>query len=126
MKGPKQTATQVKSSAKRGYERGRRGVVYVITSDKIIQAVLTGAVTGFVFSVNEGFAAYIQRWVVDASGVFVPTKLIAALGAVLVFVGAYYADQHTEEWREYVRDVTGEETAEDTASAEDVTGESKG
>lgn len=112
-------------AGKRGYKRGRKGIIYVLTSDKIIQAVLTGAVTGVVFSVNEGASTYVQLWIQQATGFFVATKLIAAIGATLVFMAAYWADQNTEEWREYVEDVTGEETADDTASEEDVTGEEK-
>jgi hypothetical protein len=126
------TGSQVKeacrSTADRcraGYERGRKGIVYVITSDKIIQSVLTGAVTSVIFSFNEGVATYLQRAFVGITGVFVPVKFLAGLGAMGVFIVAYYADQHTEEWREYVRDTTGEDVSEDTASEQDVTGEEK-
>jgi len=110
---------------KQGYGRSKRGFVYVITSDKIIQAVLTGSVTFVIFSVNEGIAAYIQLWLTSLTPFFVPVKIIASVGGVAVFAAAYWADQHTEEWREYVREKTGADTAEDTASEEDVTGEEK-
>jgi len=108
-----------------GYERGRKGIVYVITSDKIIQSVLTGSVVSVIFSFNEGIAAYAQRAFVASTGVFIPVKFLAGIGAMLVFILAYYADQHTDEWREYVREATGEDVSEDTASEQDVTGEEK-
>lgn len=114
-----------KSYARSGYKRGKQGIVYVITSDKVIQAVLTGSVVGVVLSLNEGLSAYVQRWLVAALDVFIPVKLVAAVGSAMVFVLAYWADQNTEEWREWVREKTGEDTSEDTASAEDVTGEEK-
>lgn len=116
---------RAKEGAHRGYKRGRRGFVIFITSDKILQAVLTGAVTSVVFSLNEGVAAYFQRWLSGAVPVFVPVKIYAALGAMVVVVIAYHADRHTEGWREYVREATGEQTAEDTASEQDVAGDGK-
>ena len=108
-----------------GAKRGRKGLVVFVTSDKIIQAVLTGSVTSVVFSFNEAIAAYVQRVLARVVPVFVPVKLYAAIGAALIVLVAYWADIHTEEWREYVRDKTGEETADDTASDEDVSGEAK-
>lgn len=108
-----------------GYRRGRKGMVIFITSDKVIQSVLTGAVTAVVFSLNEGVATYVQRVIGPVLPVFVPVKIIAAVGAMIVFVLAYYADRHTDEWREYVREATGEEPAQDTDSEEDVAGEEK-
>ncbi len=119
---------RIKNAGKRGREyakRGRRGFVVFITSDKILQAILTGSVTAVVFSTNEAVAAYFQRWLRGFVPFYVPVKMYAAFGAAIVVMLAYYADRHTEEWREYVREKTGEETAEDTASEEDVAGESK-
>lgn len=113
------------AACKAGYKRGRKGIVIFITSDKVIQSVLTGSVTAIVFSVNEGIAAYIQRALSRVVPFYLPVKIVAALGAVVVFMGAYWADRHTEQWRDYVREATGEKTAEDTASDEDVTGEKK-
>lgn len=111
--------------ARRGYKRGRKGFVIFITSDKILQAVLTGAVTSVVFSLNEGIAAYFQRWLSGAVPVFVPVKIYAAIGAMVVVVAAYHADRHTDEWRNYVRQKTGEITSDDTASDQDVAGDDK-
>jgi len=126
MGDPDKTRTQRgKEACVRGYKRGRKGIVYVITSDKIIQAVLTGSVTSIIFSFNEGVAAYLQRAFVGATAIYVPVKFIAVFGALVTFIVTYYADQHTEAWRSYVRDVTGEEPSTDTASNDDVTGESK-
>jgi len=126
---PREWATgrgkRVGSACKSGYKRGRKGIVIFITSDKVIQSVLTGSVTAIVFSLNEGIAAYIQRGLSRIVPFYLPVKIVAALGAVVVFIGAYWADRHTEEWRDYVREATGEETAEDTASDQDVTGEDK-
>jgi hypothetical protein len=116
---------RIKDGSEKAYKRGRKGVVIFITSDKVIQSVLTGAVTAFVFSLNEGVAAYFQLLLKPYVPVYVPVKIYAAVGAILLFMAAYWADRNTDEWREYVRETTGEETAEDTAADEDVTGESK-
>jgi len=123
--GSRPRREQVRGVALRGYERSRKGFVYVITSDKIIQSVLTGSVTAVIFSINDGVSAYFQLWLSGATGLFIPVKIVAAIGAVIVFVLAYYADQHTEEWRSFVREKTGEDTSDDMASNEDVTGEEK-
>lgn len=116
---------RVKRGSKAAYKRGRRGVVVFITSDKVIQAVLTGAVTGFIFSLNEGVAAYFQLLLKPYVPFYVPVKIYAAVGAIGLFVLAYFADRNTDEWRAYVREATGEATAEDTASEQDVAGEAK-
>lgn len=121
----KLTLERVKERGRHHAERGKKGFVVFITSDKILQAILTGSVTAVVFSVNEAAAAYVQRWLAGVLPFFVPVKMYAAIGAIIVVVLAYYADRNTEEWREYVRDKTGEETAEDTASDEDVAGDEK-
>ena len=116
---------RVKRGSKAAYKRGRKGFVIFITSDKVIQSVLTGAVTAFVFSINEGVAAYFQLLLRGVVPLYVPVKMYAAGGAIMLFMAAYWADRNTEEWREYVREATGEDTAEDTAADEDVTGEKK-
>lgn len=116
---------RVKRGSKAAYKRGRRGIVIFITSDKVIQSVLTGAVTGFIFSLNEGVATYFQLLLRGVVPLYIPVKMYAAVGAILLFIAAYWADRNTEEWREYVREATGEATAEDTAADEDVTGEKK-
>lgn len=116
---------RAKNACKSGYKRGRRGLVVFVTSDKIIQAMLTGAVTGVVFSGNEAVAAYVQRLLRPYVPVFVPVKLYAAVGAAIAVVLLYWADRHTDEWRSYVREATGEEPASDTASEEDVAGGEK-
>jgi|APHM01.1.fsa_nt_gi hypothetical protein len=108
-----------------GYKRGRRGFIYVVTSDKIIQSVLTGSLTSALLSINEGVAVFVRGWITALIGGFVPVKIVASVGAALIFVAAYWADSNTEAWREWVRQTTGEEPAEDTAADEDVTGEQK-
>lgn len=115
-------ATEVSKS---GYKSARRGFVVFITSDKILQAVLTGAVTAVVFSLNEGIAAYFQRLLAGVVPVFVPIKMYAAIGAAIIVIGAYYIDRNTDEWREYVREKTGEAVSDDSASDEDVAGDEK-
>lgn len=116
---------RAKSGCKNAYKRGRRGVVIFVTSDKVIQSVLTGSVTGFIFSLNEGVAAYFRLLLKPWTPFYIPVKIYAAVGAALLFMVAYWADSNTEEWRTYVREVTDEETAEDSASDEDLTGEQK-
>lgn len=116
---------RVKRGSKKVYKRGRRGIVIFITSDKVIQSVLTGAVTGFIFSLNEGVAAYFQLLLKPWVPFYIPVKIYAAGGAIGLFVLAYFADRNTDEWRAYVREATGEDSAEDTVSEEDVAGEAK-
>lgn len=116
---------RVKRGSKAAYKRSRRGIVIFITSDKVIQSVLTGAVTGFVFSINEGVAAYFQLLFRPWVPVYVPVKIYAAVGATLLFMLAFWADRNTEAWREYVREATDEETATDTAADEDAAGGAK-
>jgi hypothetical protein len=100
-------------------------LVYLITSDKILQAILTGSVTGFVLSTNEALAAYVQLLLRPVVPFYVPVKLYAAVGTLVLLPLAYYADRNTDAWRESVRNVTGEDVSEDTATDEDVTGEQK-
>lgn len=116
---------RVKDGSKAAYKRGRKGAVYFITSDKIIQAGLTSSSIGVFLSWNEAVAAWIQRLLAPYLPFYVPVKFYAGIGALLLASAFFWADRHTDEWREYVRETTGEETAEDTATDEDVTGESK-
>lgn len=93
--------------------RSKKTAVYVITSEKVIQAVLTGSVVGAVTSWFEGTSVLISRSVVNVLGVFVPAKWILTLWLLGLFAAALWADNHTEEWRELVEEATGEEAAED-------------
>lgn len=99
----------------RWWRRFRKAAVYFITSDKIIQAVMTG-----------GVVAIIQYWgvvTVEAANVLLaltPLPRVPQAVAVLVLmhtaVGiAFWADHHTEEWRQLVEATTGEEAADDEA-----------
>jgi hypothetical protein len=92
-------------------DRLLRAVVHLVTAETTIQAVVTASLTGVVFSFNEGVSAYLQRWFRAATGWWVPVKLVAAVGAAVILVGAVYVDQHTDEWRAFVADATGEEQA---------------
>lgn len=107
----------MKEKNKERARKARRGIVYIATSDDVLQAMMYSALTAFFFSVNEGIAVYISRWLA-AHIVFVPAKLIAAFGTLVLFVIAYTAKMNTDEWREFVRDATGEDEAVEKAAQE--------
>lgn len=109
----KSRRSRVRARARKEARRGGKGLVYFITSDKILQAVLTGAVTGVIFSANEGIAEYFQIALESYVPFYIPVKIYASFGAIMLVVVAYYADTHTEQWRDYVR-----ETAEEVVSGE--------
>lgn len=104
---------RVRTAAQHGGKRCKRGVVQVITSEKVIQAFLTGSVTGAVVSFFEGTAVIATGAVQGVFGVFIPAKWILAVFLLFVFYAAYWADNHTEEFRELVEEATGEEAAQD-------------
>lgn len=116
---------RVVRGSKRAYKRGRRGIVVVITSDKIIQAGVSSSFIGVFLSWNEAVAAWVQRLLAPYLPFFVPVKFYAGFGALLLAAAFVWADRNTDAWRDYVREATGEDTAEDTASDEDVAGEKK-
>lgn len=107
----------MKEKNKERARKARRGIVYIATSDDILKAIMYSALTGFFFSTNEGIATYISRWFAG-NFFFIPTKLIAAIGSALLFVLAYKAKMNTDEWREFVRDATGEDEAVEKAAQE--------
>jgi len=121
----RRAARYCKDAGKRHGKRARAGIVIFLTSDKIIQAILTGAVTGVVFSSNEAIASYVQLALRPIVPFYVPVKLYAAIGATVLVVAAYHIDRRTDEWRSWVRNTTGEETATDSAADEDVAGDPK-
>ena len=121
----RQRAERYGRAGSRHRRRAWKGLVYLITSDKILQAILTGSVTGFVLSTNEAVAAYVQLLLRPVVPFYVPVKLYAAVGTLVLLPMAYYVDRNTDKWRESVRNVTGEDVSEDTATDEDVTGEQK-
>lgn len=116
---------RIKDGSKAAYKRGRKGIVVAITSDKMIQAGVSTSFIGVFLSWNEAVAAWIQRLLAPYLPFYVPVKFYAGIGALLLATAFFWADRNTDEWREYVRETTGEETAEDTATDEDVAGEQK-
>lgn len=109
--------SDAKRTAKRGTRKTKRGIVWFVTWGKFIQALLTGSVIGAITSFGEGLSIYIRILVNEATGLYVPAKLYLAVLLVGLFFWALWADNNTEEWRDMVEDVTGEEAADDDPDA---------
>lgn len=105
---------RAKRRGKREAKRARRGLVFLITSDKVIQAMLTSSITSVVFSFNEGVASYVQLGLEPYVPFYIPVKIYGSLGAALLVVICFWADRNTEKWRDGVREATGEEVADDS------------
>lgn len=108
---------RVRDASARGARRGakacKRGIVEVITSEKIIQAGLTSALFGAMSFYIEGVAVYAQMLVAELLGILVHAKVIGGTALIGVFWLFYWADRNTERFRELVEEATGEEAAED-------------
>lgn len=90
----------------------KKRFVYVITKDKTIQAVMTAAVFAIFDKSLTAVAQGVSLLLLDGPGVAVSTNILVALLMVLVFGAAMWADYHTEAFREWVEEKTGEEAAE--------------
>lgn len=89
-------------------------VVYVATSEKFIQSVLSGSAFAIIAK-TVVLLAIITNWIIYY--VFhqtLPRDMISLPVVVLVFGAAFWADNHTEWFRAWVAEETGEEPAEDT------------
>lgn len=107
------------SAGKRAGKRSKKGVVYFVTSDKVIQSMMTGSVVGAVSKMVEGWGA-IAAWATRlATGVAPPPQFYTSVLLLGLFYAAWLANENTEEWREWVADATGEETADDDGSTGD-------
>lgn len=87
--------------------KGKKGFVYFITSDKVIQAVMTASAFAVVASAIENFALLTNAFI------GLPKPTIVLVSMIVVFYTAMWADNNTEEWREIVERTTGEEVADD-------------
>lgn len=112
-----------KQAGKTGAKKGKRGIIYVVTSDKTIQAVMTGAVVGAISKMSEGNAAIVQAIVYSILGIPIPSGYFTALILIGIFAAAFWADRHTEQWRDIVREKTDEQDVVDEAEAESDEGE---
>ena len=94
-------------------KKAKRSFVYFITSDKFLQALVTGAVFAVINKTTLNVAIGLNA----VLGFFgFPTVPVPSVGVVLmagVVAFAFWADNHTEDWREWVEDVTGEDSADD-------------
>ena len=104
--GLEAAAEACRSVAGAGADRGKKGVVYFITSDKVIQAVMTASAFAVIASGLETVGLVIRA----LTGIpLAPIELMLMIG---VFHVALWADNHTEEWRAFVEATTGQEAAE--------------
>lgn len=99
--------------------RAKRGFVRFVTNDKTIQATLTGAAFGIISKASEGNAAIISWVLGQFSGIYIPQQFITAGFLVGVFAVAYWADRHTDEWRDLIAEKTGEDDAVEEEAAQD-------
>lgn len=91
-----------------GAKRGKHGIVYFITSDKVIQAVMTASAFAVVAAAVEAIAVFGAAAVGQLA--VPPLKLVLFAG---IFYVAMWADDNTAAWRELVEEKTGEEPADD-------------
>lgn len=103
--------------AKRHSGRAARGLwhylVYVATREKFIQAVLTGAIFAVINKLTLNISLGLR-------GLFgFGTQPLSLLLMVAVAAIALWADAHTDEWREIIANVSGQEEAVDAAEQAD-------
>lgn len=91
----------------KGSKRGKKGVVYFVTSDKVIQAVMTASAFAVVASTIENVAFLIRA----LTGF--PHQPVILINMILVFWIALWIDNNTDRWRDMVEYATGEEVADD-------------
>lgn len=111
----RRAASQCRNSAVRGADRGKRGLIYILTSEKFIRSLLYGSALPIVSKGVETFGVALNAFT-PLNAPLPPLVWVTMLG---VFVFAYWADEHTAEWREMVEETTGEEAAADDADAEE-------
>lgn len=73
-------------------------IVRFVTADKTVQAVMTGAT----FAVFQYWAVVLAGGVTALPGVGVPRAVVVLVVMHGVVAVAYWADRHTEAWRELV------------------------
>lgn len=103
----------------RGATRGKRGIVYFVTSDKNIQAVKTAAAFGVIGSSVQALADTLNIAMAATIGVRIPVSWLALVGMIGVFWVADFADENTDEWRALVEEATGEAAADDDAEGQE-------
>lgn len=98
--------------------------VYVITSEKFIQAVLSGAAFGII-NRSVGIITFVfVGMAYTLLGVNTPPQLYGLPIVLLVFAAAWWADEHVEWFRSWIHEETGAEPADDDPPEEsDGTGE---
>lgn len=100
-------------------KKSEKGLIYILTSEKFIQGAVTSLLLGIITASTEGLGIFVSRMIQGTFGVFIPAKwtMVPLLVTLLAFF--LWADNNTEEWRDFVRETTGEEPAEDEAESYD-------
>lgn len=96
-----------KRATSKSYKRSKKGVVYFVTSDKVIQAIMTASA----FAVVAASVETVSLAISAMTGVH--PIVITLIGMVGVFYISLWIDNNTERWREMVETATGEEAADD-------------
>lgn len=112
------TAGWCADAGRRAGKRGKRGVVYFITSDKNIQALRTAAAFAILDKSFTAVFSGVSLALLNGPGVSVSTNFLVAAAMCGVWWFSTWADNNTEEWRDTVEKATGEEAADDDASEE--------
>lgn len=113
------TVAWARGKAGSGAKKGKRGIVFFITSDKTIQSVMTGAAFGIISKSVETGSAVGQVALRDFGGLYVPRPTLSTIGLTGVFYVAFWADRNTEEFRSLIEEKTGEEAADDDVADEE-------
>lgn len=108
----------IRSATRRGGKWCVRHFVYVITHGKFIQAVMTGSAVAIISTGTETVGLGLNAILGRAVGMTIPLPPLVFLVMSATFAGAFWADHHTEEWRAYVEETTGEEAADESTDAD--------
>lgn len=113
----KRAARVCKDAAHRGKERSKKELVDVITSKLVIQAIMTGAAFGVVGKLAEAVGVYLKDYAEIVLPFTFPLPSYVSVVMVFVFFGAFKVNQHTDVFRDWVEETTGEEANEDDDAA---------
>lgn len=101
--------TEVYRRCREAGQKGKRGFVYVITSEKFIRSIMYGSAIPIVGKGVETFGLAVSAY----TPYDIPLPPLVWVTMVVIFVAAFWADEHTEEWRDKVEEKTGEEAADE-------------
>lgn len=92
----------------------KRWVVFVLTSEKFIQSVLSGAAFAIINKSLGMFSVGINSGIEPILHHTLPEQAISLPAIVIVFGAAFWADQHQQWFRNWVEEETGVDAVDDT------------